>query len=89
MYYVEAGIPANETLQLATIVSARFLGQGDRLGSISVGKDAQFYVVDGNPTQDIEALYHVEHVVKGRQLFFAPALLEAQGFVPFSRAVQP
>jgi len=89
MYYVEAGIPANETLQLATIVSARFLGQGDRLGSISVGKDAQFYVVDGDPTQDIEALYRVEHVVKGRQLFYAPALLEAQGFVPFSQAMQP
>ncbi|HMB60501.1 MAG TPA: amidohydrolase family protein, partial [Xanthomonadales bacterium] len=88
MYYVEAGIPANETLQLATLVSATFLGQQDRLGSISVGKEAQFYVVDGDPTENIEALYRVEHIVKGRQLFYAPDLLKAQGFVPFVRTTE-
>jgi hypothetical protein len=84
MYYVEAGIPAREALQLATIVSAEFLGQGSRLGSIEVGKDAQFYVVDGDPTKDIEALYNVEQIIQGRRLLFAPDLLEAQGFVPFN-----
>jgi imidazolonepropionase-like amidohydrolase len=59
------------------------MGQGDRLGSVSVGKDAQFYIVDGDPLSDIEALYRVEQVVKGRQLFNAPDILRAQGFVPF------
>lgn len=85
IYYVEAGIPANETLQLATIVAATHMGQENRLGSVTVGKDAQFYLVDGDPTSDIEALYRVEQVVKGRQLFNAADLLQAQGFVPFTR----
>ncbi|HLF31928.1 MAG TPA: amidohydrolase family protein [Xanthomonadales bacterium] len=85
MYYVEAGIPANEALQLATIGAATHMGQQERLGSVSVGKDAQFYIVDGDPTTDIQALYHVEQVVKGRQLFAAPDILRAQGFVPFVR----
>jgi len=88
MYYVEAGIPANEVLQLATIGAATWLGQQYRLGSISVGKEAEFYIVDGDPVADIEALYRVEQVVKGRQLFFAPDLLNAQGFVPFIKPEQ-
>lgn len=85
MYYVEAGIPANEALQLATIVSAEFLGQESRLGSIEVGKEAQFSVIDGDPTQNIEVLYRVEQIVQGRRLLFAPDLLEVQGFIPFNK----
>jgi len=85
MYYVEAGIPASEALQLATIVSATHLGQERRLGSVSLGKEAQFFVVDGDPTRDIEALYRVEQVVKGRQLFNAADILRAQGFIPFTQ----
>jgi hypothetical protein len=83
-YFVEAGIPASETLQLATMGAASYMGQGDRVGSVSVGKDAQFYIVDGDPLRDIEALYRVEQVVKGRQLFSAPDILRAQGFIPFT-----
>jgi imidazolonepropionase-like amidohydrolase len=83
IYYTEAGIPANEVLQLATIESARHLSQDQRLGSISVGKEAQMFLVDGNPVDDISDLYKVRHVIKGRQLYFAPDILKAQGFVPF------
>ncbi len=83
IYYAEAGIPVNEVLQLGTIEPARQLGLDHRLGSISVGKEAHMYLVDGNPIEDINTLYRVEHVFKGRQLFYAPDLLRAQGFVPF------
>lgn len=83
-YYVEAGIPAGEALQLATIEPARHLGQQERLGSITVGKDAHMFIVDGDPLADMTNLYRVEQVIKGRQLYFAPDLLEAQGFVPFA-----
>jgi hypothetical protein len=85
MYYVEAGIPAAQVLQMATIVAARQLGQEQRLGSVSVGKDAYFHVVDGDPVSDIGALYRVEQVVQGRRLFNAADILAAQGFVPFTR----
>lgn len=80
---MEAGIPAAEALQLATIDSARHLGQDQRLGSVTVGKEAQIYLVEGDPVADITALYKVRHVIKGRRLYFAPDLLASQGFKPF------
>jgi len=83
MYYVEAGIPANEALQLATIGSARSVGHSEELGSISVGKVAYMHLVNGDPTQDIGALYRVTHVIKGRHHYQAPEILKAQGFTPF------
>ncbi len=83
IYYAEAGIPANEVLQLATIVPARHLGVEQRLGSISVGKDAYLHIVDGNPLEDLTDLFKVEQVIKGRQLYYAPDLLQSQGFSGF------
>jgi hypothetical protein len=80
IYYTEAGIPANEVLQLATIGPARHLRLSNRLGSIEPGKDAQMYLVDGDPLADITALYRVDQVFKGRWLYRAPDLLRAQGF---------
>lgn len=82
-YYAEAGIPVPEVLALATIGAARHLGQDRRLGSVSVGKDAQLYLVEGNPLENLSALYKVRHVIKGDKLYFAPDLLTEQGFKPF------
>ena len=84
MYYAEAGIPANEALQLATIRSAENAGQEARLGSITVGKEAHMHLIDGDPIKDISALYNVTHVIKGRQHIRAAEILQAQGFVPFN-----
>ena len=83
IYYTEAGIPPNEVLQIGTIEAARHMGLDHRLGSISVGKDAHLYVIDGDPVEDINDLYRVEHVIKGRKMYFAPDVLRAQEFVPF------
>jgi hypothetical protein len=82
IYYTEAGIPPNEVLQLATIGPARHMGLAHRLGSIEPGKDAQMFLVDGDPVGDITALYRVEQVFKGRWIYRAPDLLRAQGFTP-------
>ncbi len=83
MNYVDAGISAADTLQIATIEAARHLGLEDRLGSITVGKDAHLVLIDGDPLQDMSSLYRVEQVIKGRQMFDAAAILRAQGFRPF------
>lgn len=82
-YYTQAGIPASEALQLATIVSARHLSQDQRLGSITAGKDAQLYLVEGNPLENMSDLYKVRHVIQGERMYFAPDILTAQGFTPF------
>ncbi|MEI8298751.1 MAG: amidohydrolase family protein [Pseudomonadota bacterium] len=85
VYYTEAGIPNSEILQLATIAPARYMGLDHRLGSITVGKDAHMFLVDGNPVEDIRALYRVEQVFKGRHLYYAPDLLRAEGVLPIRK----
>ncbi len=83
LYYAEAGIAANEVLQLATIEPARHLRQDARLGSIEVGKDAHMYLVEGNPIEDLTVLYKVRQVIKNDKLYYAPNLLGEQGFESF------
>jgi hypothetical protein len=82
-YYSEAGIPNNAILQLATIVPARRMGQDRRLGSISPGKDAYMYLVSGDPTTDLRALYKVDRVIKGKAMFDATEVMRSLGYTPF------
>ena len=49
---VKAGLPMQEGLRAITINAARICGVEDRMGSIEVGKDADFAIFDGNPMED-------------------------------------
>jgi imidazolonepropionase-like amidohydrolase len=46
---VRLGLPWEAALQALTIAPARQIGIGDRVGSLAVGKDADFQVVAGDP----------------------------------------
>jgi len=46
---VRLGLPWDVALQALTIVPARQIGVGDRVGSLAVGKDADFLVTAGDP----------------------------------------
>lgn len=48
---VKAGLPMQEGLRAITINAARICGVEDRMGSIEVGKDADFAIFDGNPME--------------------------------------
>lgn len=49
----------------ATINSAKLMRMDDRIGSIKVGKDADFIVVNGDPSEDITVMYNKPlHVIK-------------------------
>ncbi|MEO0898559.1 MAG: amidohydrolase family protein [Bacteroidota bacterium] len=63
-YMVEAGMPAIEAFQAATIVPAQLLGIEDEAGSISVGKLADLVAVKGNPLEDISLMEKVSFVMK-------------------------
>ena len=67
--WVRAGIPASVALQAATLNAARLLNADSHLGSISLGKDADLLVVDGNPLEDITATERISMVVlKGERI---------------------
>jgi len=43
------GVPEVEALKMATLNAAEMLDMADRIGSIAVGKDADFVVLEGHP----------------------------------------
>ena len=60
------GLPANEALKAITIYPAQILGAADLLGSLSVGKLANFFVSNGDPLDirtAVEAIY-----IQGRNI---------------------
>ena len=42
------GLPWEEALKSITLSSAEILGVGDQVGSLTVGKDATFFIADGD-----------------------------------------
>ncbi|CAM1349888.1 metal-dependent hydrolase family protein [Tenacibaculum crassostreae] len=63
-YMVEAGMPAIEAIQSATITNAKLLGMGNGLGLIKKGFLADIIAVDDNPTQNIHTMENVVFVMK-------------------------
>jgi len=46
---VAFGLPADEALKAITLYPAQILGVADRVGSLTIGKDATLFVADGDP----------------------------------------
>lgn len=69
---VEAGMPAMEAIQSATIVPARFLDIEDRLGSVQRGKVADLIAVPGDPLTDISLMRQVNFVMKDGVVYRHP-----------------
>jgi imidazolonepropionase-like amidohydrolase len=71
----DAGIPAADILRSATLVPARFMGLGDRLGSLAEGKTASMVLLRANPLEDIGNARNIEAVfLRGR--YFDRAALD-------------
>ncbi len=64
VFMTEAGMPALEAIQSATIVSARLLKMDQELGSVTTGKIADLVAVPGDPLQDIQLMGKVSFVMK-------------------------
>lgn len=69
---VEAGMPAMAAIRSATSVPAKFLEIEDRVGSITVGKQADLVAVPGDPLADITAMQRVSFVMKEGVIYKAP-----------------
>ncbi len=53
------GLPIEEALRAVTINPAEIFGVSDRLGSLEVGKEATFFVSDGDPFETATTIHHV------------------------------
>jgi imidazolonepropionase-like amidohydrolase len=80
--YVEAGFTPLEAIQSATIVPARVMKRDKELGTIEVGKRADFILVDGDPLADIRALRRVRVVVASGNAYDPDKLWRSAGFSP-------
>lgn len=61
--WVAHGIPPTVALQAATYNAARYLRAENRIGLIQSGRDATLILVDGDATQDVNALEHINYVM--------------------------
>jgi cytosine/adenosine deaminase-related metal-dependent hydrolase len=61
---VEAGFTPLEAVKIATMNGAQFLGEADRIGSLTPGKQADIMLVKGDPSTKISDIENVELVFK-------------------------
>jgi hypothetical protein len=61
---VEAGFTAVEAIRIATLNGATYLGLADRIGTIAPGKNADLFIVRGNPAANINDVENVIVVFK-------------------------
>lgn len=61
------GVSLPQLLKAATLNNAQAFGIADRVGTVSVGKQADLLVLTRNPWQDISAYDHIEWVVSHGQ----------------------
>jgi imidazolonepropionase-like amidohydrolase len=73
----ESGIPNADVIRIATINGARAIGLGGRLGTIEAGKWADFFVVNGDPLEDITRTRDIHTVVKNGDVYDSRQLLES------------
>lgn len=69
IYMVDAGMPAIEAIQAATLAPAEILGVSDQLGTIEPGKLADIIAVPGNPLEDISVMTDVQFVMKDGKVY--------------------
>lgn len=65
----QGGMTNYEVLRAATIHGAEYIGMGDDLGSIEVGKLADLILLENNPLEDIKNTENVTHTMVNGRLY--------------------
>ena len=72
---VESGMTPMQVISAATKTNAEILGKADQLGTVEEGKLADLLLIDGNPLDGVDALQHVDVVVRDG-VFWYPETVE-------------
>ena len=83
LYTEQLGYTPAEVLKLASYDMAEYLGH-DSLGSIEEGKLADFFLVPGNPVEDIKAIKTISMVSRGGTFYYPSEVYPAFGITPFT-----
>jgi len=78
----QAGIPASQVLQNATLNAARIMSLDKDLGSIAPGKLADVILINGDPTVNISNIRNTALVVKDGVLYKPAELYPELGVTP-------
>lgn len=78
--YVQAGIPANEVLKIATHNAALNCNLQNKYGEIKEGREADIILIDGDPMLDISKIRRIEWVIKNNRMYQPKQLLASQGW---------
>jgi imidazolonepropionase-like amidohydrolase len=68
-YMVEAGMPAMESIQSATITNAMILGMETEIGQVKKGFFADIIAVNDDPTKNIKTMENVVFVMKDGKVY--------------------
>jgi imidazolonepropionase-like amidohydrolase len=74
---VEAGFTPVEAIRIATLNGAIYMGKEKQFGSIETGKNADLFVVKGDPSKNINDVENVELVIKDGVAFDPAKLLDS------------
>lgn len=81
--FEKIGMSAAEALRRGSYDMAQYLGHTDR-GTIEVGKQADFFLVPGDPTQALNAIKTISMVVTQGRIYFPTEVYPEFGIQPFT-----
>jgi imidazolonepropionase-like amidohydrolase len=84
--FTEIGMTPTQALRRASLDMAVYLGEDQQLGSIERGKLADFFLVPGDPTQDLTLLKAARMVVKDGTIYYPSEIYPRFGIQPFATA---
>jgi hypothetical protein len=85
--YVEAGLSPARALALATLEAERYLGRDAMLGSIEIGKRADFFLIPNDPLENISSIREIRLVMKDGVAYLPAEIHRALGIQPFAEPV--
>ena len=81
--YQQLGYTPAELVKLASYDMAKYMGD-DELGSITPGMLADFFLIPGNPVEDIKAIKTISMVARGGTFYYPSEVYPAFGIQPFT-----
>jgi len=82
-----AGLTPAEALKAATLTPETYMGRDQQLGRIARGYLADFFLIPGDPTQDINAIRRIRMVMKDGVAYQPSAIYPEMGIKPFAEGV--